>query len=69
MRPIGAVVFDGDRIGRKSTLIATLLAMGLATFAIALVPTYATIGVGAAVAFLAALELWLLYDCVYGGHP
>ena len=42
-RPIGAAIFGhyGDRIGRKSTLIATLLLMGLATFAVALVPTYA----------------------------
>ncbi len=41
-RPIGAAIFGhyGDRIGRKSTLIATLLLMGLATFAVALVPTY-----------------------------
>ena len=42
-RPMGAAIFGhyGDRIGRKSTLIATLLLMGLATFAVALVPTYA----------------------------
>src|ERR1700740_3788166 len=39
----------GDRIGRKSTLIATLLLMGLATFAVALVPTYASIGIWGAV--------------------
>ena len=41
-RPIGAAIFGhyGDRIGRKSTLIATLLLMGLATAAVALVPTY-----------------------------
>ena len=41
-RPIGAAIFGhyGDRIGRKATLIATLLFMGLATFAIAFVPTY-----------------------------
>jgi len=50
-RPIGAAIFGhfGDRIGRKSTLIATLLLMGLATFAVALVPTYASIGVWGAV--------------------
>src|ERR1700751_5977279 len=45
-RPIGAMIFGhyGDRIGRKATLIVTLLLMGLATFAVAFVPTYATIG-------------------------
>jgi metabolite-proton symporter len=50
-RPIGAAIFGhyGDRIGRKSTLIATLLLMGLATFAVALVPTYERIGVWGAV--------------------
>src|ERR1700722_19642846 len=50
-RPVGAAIFGhyGDRIGRKSTLIATLLLMGLATFAVALVPTYASIGVWGAV--------------------
>jgi metabolite-proton symporter len=50
-RPIGAAIFGhyGDRIGRKSTLIATLIVMGLATFAVAFVPTYATIGIWGAV--------------------
>jgi metabolite-proton symporter len=50
-RPIGAAIFGhyGDRIGRKSTLIATLLLMGLATFAVALVPTYESIGIWGAV--------------------
>jgi len=50
-RPIGAAIFGhyGDRIGRKSTLIATLLVMGLATFAVALVPTYDRIGIWGAV--------------------
>jgi len=50
-RPIGAAIFGhfGDRIGRKSTLIATLLLMGLATFAVALVPTYTSIGIWGAV--------------------
>ncbi len=50
-RPIGATIFGhyGDRIGRKATLIATLLCMGLATFAIALVPGYAMIGIWGAV--------------------
>jgi metabolite-proton symporter len=50
-RPIGAAIFGhyGDRIGRKSTLIATLLVMGLATFAVAFVPDYASIGIWGAV--------------------
>ena len=50
-RPIGAAIFGhyGDRIGRKATLIATLMAMGIATFLIAFVPTYASIGIWGAV--------------------
>jgi len=48
-RPIGAAIFGhyGDRLGRKSALIATLLITGLATFAVALVPGYDRIGVWA----------------------
>jgi MFS family permease len=50
-RPVGAAIFGhyGDRIGRKAALIATLLLMGLATFAIAFVPGYAQIGIWGAV--------------------
>jgi metabolite-proton symporter len=50
-RPIGAAIFGhyGDRIGRKSTLIATLLLMGLATAAVAIVPTYESVGIWGAV--------------------
>jgi metabolite-proton symporter len=50
-RPVGAAIFGhyGDRIGRRSTLIATLLLMGLATFAVALVPSYERIGIWGAV--------------------
>jgi metabolite-proton symporter len=50
-RPVGAAIFGhyGDRIGRKSTLIATLMLMGLATFAVALVPTYDKIGIWGAI--------------------
>src|SRR5437762_11588 len=50
-RPIGAAIFGhyGDRIGRKSTLIATLMLMGIATFLVALVPTYESIGIWGAV--------------------
>ena len=48
-RPIGGALFGhfGDRMGRKSMLIATLLLMGIATFAIGCLPTYAQIGVAA----------------------
>lgn len=50
-RPLGAVAFGhfGDKVGRKSTLVASLLIMGLSTFAIAFLPTYALIGWGAPV--------------------
>ena len=50
-RPIGAAIFGhyGDRIGRKATLVATLLLMGTATFAVAFVPTYNEIGVWGAI--------------------
>src|ERR1700756_1403521 len=50
-RPIGAAIFGhyGDRIGRKSTLIATLLLMGITTFLVGLVPSYQRIGIWGAV--------------------
>jgi MFS family permease len=50
-RPIGAAIFGhwGDRIGRKATLIATLLVTGLATMAVGLVPSYESIGIWGAV--------------------
>ena len=50
-RPVGAAIFGhyGDRIGRKSTLIATLMLMGVATFLVALVPTYDSIGIWGAI--------------------
>ena len=50
-RPIGAAIFGhyGDRIGRKSTLIATLMLMGIATLLVAFVPGYAVIGIWGAI--------------------
>lgn len=50
-RPLGAVLFGhyGDRFGRKSTLAASLLVMGISTFLIGLLPGYATAGVWAPV--------------------
>src|ERR671932_1704438 len=54
-RPLGAIIFGhyGDRIGRKAMLILTLLIMGIATFLIGLLPTYATIGVAAPILLVA----------------
>ena len=48
-RPVGAMVFGhvGDKYGRRPALVATLLLMGLATTAMALLPSYAAIGLAA----------------------
>jgi MFS family permease len=54
-RPVGAVLFGhfGDRLGRKNTLIATLLLMGVATVVIGLLPGAGTLGVAAPVVLVA----------------
>jgi metabolite-proton symporter len=48
-RPIGSALFGhfGDRVGRKTTLVAALLTMGVSTVSIGILPTYATIGIAA----------------------
>lgn len=53
-RPLGGVIFGhfGDKIGRKSMLILTLMIMGIATFLIGLVPTYDDIGIWAPITLL-----------------
>jgi MFS family permease len=60
-RPIGAAIFGyyRDRIGRKATLIATLLVTGVATVAVGLVPSYDSIGIWGAV-------LWTFIRLVQG---
>lgn len=57
-RPIGAAFFGhlGDRLGRKKTLVVSLLTMGIATFLIGVLPTYGSIG-WAATAFLVLMRL------------
>jgi metabolite-proton symporter len=54
-RPVGGVVFGhyGDKVGRKNVLVVTLLIMGIATFAIGLLPTHAVIGVWAPILLVA----------------
>jgi MFS family permease len=61
VRPFGAVVFGylGDAIGRKYTFLATLLVMGLSTFAVGLLPTFARVG-------YAAPMLLVLMRCAQG---
>ena len=55
-RPIGAIVFShfGDRLGRKSMLILTLVSMGVATMLIGLLPTYGSIGIAAPMMLVAS---------------
>ncbi|GAA3744123.1 MFS transporter [Salinactinospora qingdaonensis] len=66
-RPLGGLVFGhyGDRIGRKKLLVISLLMMGGATFAIGLLPTYATVGVAAP---LLLIGLRLIQGFALGGE-
>ena len=61
VRPIGGLLFGylGDRYGRKSALVTTLLIVGIATFVIGLMPTYNEIGIAA--------PLVLLFICMLHG--
>ena len=67
VRPFGAVVFGriGDVIGRKNTFLATILLMGLATFTVGLLPSYASIGLAAPVILI---TMRLLQGLATGGE-
>jgi MFS family permease len=67
VRPLGAVLFGrlGDMIGRKYTFLVTILIMGLSTFIVGLLPSYATIGVAAPVILIA---LRMLQGLALGGE-
>ncbi|MFJ5259464.1 glycine betaine/L-proline transporter ProP [Streptomyces sp. NPDC088387] len=56
VRPLGGMVFGplGDRVGRQKVLAVTMIMMAAGTFAIGLIPSYATLGVGAPILLLAA---------------
>jgi MFS family permease len=67
VRPFGALVFGrlGDMIGRKYTFLVTILIMGLSTFVVGMLPTYASIGVAAPVILIA---LRMLQGLALGGE-
>lgn len=67
VRPFGALVFGrlGDMIGRKYTFLMTIVLMGLSTFGVGLLPTYATIGIAAPVILIC---LRMLQGLALGGE-
>jgi MFS family permease len=67
MRPVGAVIFGyfGDRYGRKSTLIATILGMGIATGLVGLIPSASSIGIAAPIL---VVVLRVLAGLAFGGE-
>jgi MFS family permease len=67
VRPFGAIFFGrlGDMIGRKYTFLVTILIMGLSTFIVGILPTYASIGVAAPIILIA---LRLLQGLALGGE-
>lgn len=67
VRPFGALVFGrlGDMIGRKYTFLVTIIIMGLSTFIVGLLPSYASIGVAAPVILIA---LRMLQGLALGGE-
>jgi MFS family permease len=67
MRPFGALVFGrlGDMVGRKYTFLVTILCMGFSTFAVGVIPTYASIGI---VAPIILISLRLIQGLAVGGE-